>query len=117
MLHILHNRLLPNRFLDLTLRLDIERIHIQALDLLLLLDLCRVLPFLRLFEKFSEACGVVLGCGGEFWLGLCERGCERTGMRGDVGVPTCCSWRMRSGLPRSWSLIISASCSTGLRVE
>jgi hypothetical protein len=81
MLHILHNRLLANRLFDLALCLNIEWIHVQTLDLLLLLELCSVLPLLRLFEKLGKARGVVLGRGGEFWLCLRNPGVSRLGCR------------------------------------
>lgn len=74
MLHVLRDRLLPDRLLDLALRLDVERVAVQSLDLPLLLELRAVLPLARLPKELGEARGVVLRGGGEVRLRLGRAG-------------------------------------------
>lgn len=70
MLHVLHDRLLPDRFFYPPLRLNVERIGIQALDLALLRELRVGMARPRLSEKFSETPWVVHCCVDEIGLHL-----------------------------------------------
>ena len=60
MLHVLQHRLLPDRLLDLALRLDIERVRVQVLDLALAVELGAILALACLAQELGEARGVVL---------------------------------------------------------
>lgn len=65
MLHVLHDRLLPDRLLDFALRLDVVWVRVQTRDLALLCHLRSVVPLARLAQQFHEARRVRL-------RGLCE---------------------------------------------
>lgn len=70
-LHILHDGLLADGLLDAPLRLDVERVRIEMLDLALPLELGAHVPVARLSQELGEPCGVILG--GVCELGLCLR--------------------------------------------
>lgn len=62
MFHILQDSLLPDRFLDPRLSLNIERVCIQTRDLCVGIDVSRS----RLPQQFSETCRIVSSSGGDF---------------------------------------------------
>ena len=70
MLHVLHDRLLPDRLLDLALRLDVVRIRVQARDLALLCHLRAIVPLARLAQQLRKARRVRLRGLCELWLCL-----------------------------------------------
>ena len=70
MLHVLHDRLLPDRLFDLALRLDVVRVHVQARDLALLCHLRAVVPLARLAQQLCKARRVRLRGLCELWLCL-----------------------------------------------
>lgn len=85
LLHVLQHALLPDRLLDLLLRLDVERICLEKLHLTLALETSGLLHRSELAKEIAEAGRVVLRRIGEFRVRLrthelCKQSDERTSL-------------------------------------